>query len=476
VTEEQLHRIGKQTFESGHHTVFLHKMISFDLIASRHVFHLLHYHPFYNSSQSSQRYVVLRKPEVIIPPEITGNARNIFESMIKELWSVYNELIENLSPIIKNNYPGKRKLDDKAAEKLAIETARYVLPIGAKSTAIHSIGLMTLLRLYRIAGGGAWGWELQELLQQAVNIIKREEPDMSRYIPVPLLPQESPEQRYINFAAEELLTANEKRRLKEREILGPYSTKLIDWNEKFLESLTRSTMLVSGGYESAFQSILNPIENKHLIDQLHIDWQVPNSRILTQGWVSFFKRLSHTCNAQDQRHRTINSVTTLPELSETWKPDYITPELIKFDPYINSLYEKALEELYATKAELVRNYGISVSSALYLTPNAHAIYVQQSGTLLAFRHKWILRSCWRAQREIWGLTMEEIAQVTAKWPELKPYLGPPCYIRYLPDLKSDNMTGPQKKDWIKPKCTEGRMYCDVPVIWKKFTPTMERLI
>ena len=178
VTEGQISRIGKQTFDSGHHTVFLHKMLSFDIVASRNVFHLLHYHPFYNSSQSSQRYVVFRYPEVIIPPDIVGNARNLFESILKEIWEVYHEITKDLIPIIKNNYPGKRKIEDKSAEKLAIETARYILPIGAKSTAIHSIQLMTLLRLYRLAGGGGWGWELQNILNQAIEKLKIREPDL----------------------------------------------------------------------------------------------------------------------------------------------------------------------------------------------------------------------------------------------------------------------------------------------------------
>ncbi|MHA1990545.1 MAG: FAD-dependent thymidylate synthase [Candidatus Hodarchaeales archaeon] len=473
ITEGQKNRIGRQTFDSGHHTVFLHKMVSLDIVASRNVFHLLHYHPFYNSSQSSQRYVVFKNPEVIIPPDITGKARNLFDSILKEIWDVYHEITDHLIPIIKNNYPGKRKIDEKAAEKLAIETARYVLPIGAKSTAIHSIQLMTLLRLYRLAGAGAWGWELKVLLEDAIEKLKKTEPDLDGYISEPLGHKDTPESQYISKQGVELLLNNEKNRKKLKRNIGYYSSKLVDWNANLTNSLNQTTELISGNTDNQFQSSLDPIENPHLIDTLHTDWLAPKSRILTQGWVSFLKRTSHTANAQDQRHRTISSVTSSPELSETLNPDFITPELIKFDAHVNTLYEKIMKKIYDVKLELVKDYEIPVSSALYLTPNAHTLYIQQSGSLLGFRHKWILRSCWRSQREIWGVSMQEIEQVTHKWPELKPYLGPPCYVRYLPDIQQD--VEREKRIWVKPKCTEGKMFCDVPV-WLQFNTNMTRLI
>ena len=478
VTGEQLHRIGKQCFDSGHHTVFLHKMFTFDITASRHAFHMLHYQPFYNTSQSSQRYVVLKKPEVIIPPDITGDARSLFCSIAKEMWGIYEDLIEKLTPIVKENYPGKRKLDSRAAEKLAIETARYVLPIGAKSTAIHSVQLMTLLRLYKLAGGGGWGWELKSLTEQAMNIVKKQEPDFDQYIPLPIPEESNPEQNFVPNNGLGLLAKNEARRNVLRERLKQKTSLLIDWSHHSSDSLNLASSLTSGEAITDYRQALDPMTNSHLVDSLHTDWQAPYSRILSQSWVSFLKRISHSANAQDQRHRTINSVTSLPQLAETATPDYITPTLINYDYELSKVYDRAMQRLYETKLELLKAYEVPVLSAMYLTPNSHALYVQQSGSLLAFRHKWILRSCWRAQREIWGITMEELGQINGRWPELKPYLGPPCYVRYLPDVSQNSLErqGSKGRNWIRPKCTEGRLYCDIPVIWKRFTTDMERLI
>ena len=65
--------------------------------------------------------------------------------------------------------------------------------------------------------------------------------------------------------------------------------------------------------------------------------------------------------------------------------------------------------------------------ALYLLPNAKAIRLVESGSLLHLLHKWTMRTCFNAQEEIYQASMEEVAQVRAAFPELGRYIGPPCY-------------------------------------------------
>ena len=59
VTEKQRNSIGPLTFEGGHHTVFQHAHFEFGMenISRQFVWSVLHGYPFYNSEQSSQRYV-----------------------------------------------------------------------------------------------------------------------------------------------------------------------------------------------------------------------------------------------------------------------------------------------------------------------------------------------------------------------------------------------------------------------------------
>ena len=67
--------------------------------------------------------------------------------------------------------------------------------------------------------------------------------------------------------------------------------------------------------------------------------------------------------------------------------------------------------------------------ALYLLPNAKAIRLVESGSLLHLLHKWTMRTCFNAQEEIYEASMEEVAQVREVLPALGRYIGPPCYVR-----------------------------------------------
>ncbi|NKB16524.1 MAG: FAD-dependent thymidylate synthase [Sphingomonadales bacterium] len=61
ITDKQRDSIGPLTFVGGHHTVFQHAHFEFGLenVSRQFVWSFLHSHPFYNSEQSSQRYVKL---------------------------------------------------------------------------------------------------------------------------------------------------------------------------------------------------------------------------------------------------------------------------------------------------------------------------------------------------------------------------------------------------------------------------------
>src|SRR5262245_31653347 len=63
VTDSQRNSIGSLTFDAGHHTVYQHAHFEFGLenISRQFVLTFLHSYPFYNSEQSSQRYVKLRE-------------------------------------------------------------------------------------------------------------------------------------------------------------------------------------------------------------------------------------------------------------------------------------------------------------------------------------------------------------------------------------------------------------------------------
>jgi thymidylate synthase ThyX len=117
-----------------------------------------------------------------------------------------------------------------------------------------------------------------------------------------------------------------------------------------------------------------------------------------------------------------------------------------------------MEEAWAAKEKLLA-LGVKPEFAQYLLPNALAVRLVESGTLIHLMHKWTMRTCFNAQEEIYFASMEELEQVSAVHPRLGRYMGPPCVVRI---------------GNAYPVCTEGSHFCGVRV-WNSF-PNVERRI
>jgi hypothetical protein len=181
-------------------------------------------------------------------------------------------------------------------------------------------------------------------------------------------------------------------------------------------------------------------------------------RALHHATYVFEKRLSHTADSQDQRHRMVPASRPLMTFADTSRPDYITPRLIAANSRARAVYDCAMREAWAAKNRLLE-LGVPLEFALYVLPNAKTLRFIESGSLLALLHKWTLRTCFNAQEEIYLASMDEISQVRAVHPRIGKYIGPPCVIR---------------NGLISPRCTEGSHFCGVPV-WRDFPVAVRRL-
>ena len=123
-----------------------------------------------------------------------------------------------------------------------------------------------------------------------------------------------------------------------------------------------------------------------------------------------------------------------------------------------AVYERAMQDAWDAKNALL-DLGVAREDALYLLRNATAIRFVESGDLLFQLHKWVMRTCFNAQEEIYQSAMEELDQVRSVHPRLMQRVGPPCVVR---------------QGLIRPICTEGDHFCGVPV-WLNF-PDVERRI
>jgi thymidylate synthase ThyX len=210
--------------------------------------------------------------------------------------------------------------------------------------------------------------------------------------------------------------------------------------------------------DEALERVMNPAANRYRLDILNVSYHSPLMRALHHANYVFEKRLSHTADSQDQRHRMVPASRPLMTFADTSKPDYITPRLIAANPRARAAYDCAMGEAWTAKNRLLE-LGVPLEFALYVLPNAKTLRFVESGSLLSLLHKWTMRTCFNAQEEIYLASMDEIAQVRERHPRLVRHVGPPCVVR---------------NGLISPRCTEGTHFCGVPV-WRTFPDVQRRL-
>ena len=94
------------------------------------------------------------------------------------------------------------------------------------------------------------------------------------------------------------------------------------------------------------------------------------TRTMSHPHFTFKKKISHTADSQEQRHRTLPA--SRPILMRQFvsnKPDYITPILIEEDPKAKAYYDEVMSKLW-TRIGKIRELGVSDEFAAYLLPNA----------------------------------------------------------------------------------------------------------
>ncbi|HKO02707.1 MAG TPA: FAD-dependent thymidylate synthase, partial [Thermoanaerobaculia bacterium] len=188
ITDKQRDTIGALTFDAGHHTVYQHANFEFGLenISRQFVWTFLHSYPFYNSEQSSQRYVKLKEPRAFVPP-IAGEALASYENAVVRAWDRYAELsallkddalaiLKELRYVRPTTSPDRLKQIERDAEKRAIETARYVIPIAAFTSMVHTISGIVLHRLHRMVNSGDTPYETRAVIGEMVRQVREWDP------------------------------------------------------------------------------------------------------------------------------------------------------------------------------------------------------------------------------------------------------------------------------------------------------------
>jgi thymidylate synthase ThyX len=250
-----------------------------------------------------------------------------------------------------------------------------------------------------------------------------------------------------------------------------FDAQLVGKTAKLLDYSPRAVEITAGAYRAvtgltklqcpdveALDRLLNPARNTYRLETLNVGVHAPIMRALQHATYTFAKKISHTADSQDQRHRMVPGSRPLLTLADTRQPDYITPALLNENPRAKEVYDSAMRAAWNAKNQLL-DRGVPAEQALYLLPNAKSIRLIETGSLLHLIHKWTMRTCFNAQEEIFQSSMDELSQLREVHPQIAKYVGPPCY---------------QRANITTPVCTEGSHYCGIKV-WLDFPNVTRRI-
>ena len=464
---EKYKELARSIYEAGHHTTFQHATFQFQLsnVSRQFIWSFLHSHPFYNSEQVSQRYVEVKDENYFIPP-LLGAALDIYTNAARNQVEAYRKLVELLMKPAGDEYYKRfpnRKSDKRFTgeiRKKAQEIARYVLPVATFSYLYHTVSGITLLRYAKMCKAGDASFEQQMVVGMMVQELLKFDPNYKIVLGEPL--DES------SFSEKSLHKNGVQSRFIEefdREI-GEHTSKIVDYkinSEKIVAQSVREVLGKSSSELSDDEAIalaIDPARNKILGNSLVLTTHDKISRSLYHASYTFKKKLSHTADSQDQRHRMTPASRPLITEHMGSLPDYIVPKLILLDGDAEKLYRETMDATWEALNRLV-SMNVDREFAAYLLPNAFPIRFTESADLLNLHHKIEMRLCYNAQEEIWQASLDEVEQIRSVHPNLGKFLLPPCTIRFLAGTK--------------PYCPEGKRYCGVPV-WKLDVPDYSRTI
>lgn len=449
-------KIAESTMQAGHLTTRQHAHFVFAIEGvSRHViWQFLHAHPYYNSEQVSQRYV-----------EIKGNDWYTLPAALKKTdvsqpqqaaIDTYQKIIDAIKPRVEAEffsiYRTRRNQKEKYknhVQKKCMEIARYVMPISTTAYLYHTVNALTLYR-YAHTMFSYNNDEITALVLKMLCEVEKIDPLLIREIS---FTEDKAGAGTMNAGFDEnpQNAAEQNRHFDEQLKQAQCLSRLVSSTEN-PEAVLKEIWLSVGGQLSQepdyLDKILNSEANRSLSETLYPVTLDPVARILNHLHFTFQKKLSHTADSQEQRHRTLPAARPVLSGKVSLEPDYITPLLIQEEDGVRKIYREFMEGHFEY-IKKKHTEGHRLADLAYLLPNAFPVRIYESGDFLNFFHKWKARLCYTAQEEIFYSSLDEVLQVVEKYPFFEKYLGAPCALRKN----------------TRPVCPEGDKYCGVKV-WK----------
>lgn len=211
LTPENVERFLKILMDMGHESPIEHVSFTFGVEGvSRAMSHQLVRHRVGCSySQQSQRYVKLEQFDYIIPPSIEAipEARERFIQAMAQAQGEYNFLVELLldrhTKTLKEDGLGEVQAG-KAAEKMAIEDARYIFPNACETKVVFTMNARALYHFFHQRCCQRAQWEIRQLATEMLKTVREISPVLFAKAGPPCLKGACPEKQMTCGSAEEV--------------------------------------------------------------------------------------------------------------------------------------------------------------------------------------------------------------------------------------------------------------------------------
>lgn len=176
LTEEKAASFVDMLSEIGHESPIEHASFTFGIEGvSRSLLAQITRHRIASFSVQSQRYVAEKQFEYVLPPEIAAipEAEAIYRQAMDEDQKHYEELTEllkakHLSAFLADGM--EEKAAARAAEKKAIEDARFVLPNACTTKMVVTMNARSLINFFHHRCCNRAQWEIRELADQMLAL------------------------------------------------------------------------------------------------------------------------------------------------------------------------------------------------------------------------------------------------------------------------------------------------------------------
>jgi len=199
LTEEKTAAFVDMLSEIGHESPIEHASFTFGIEGvSRSLLAQITRHRMASYSVQSQRYVTAKQFEYVLPPEIAAipEAAEEYRCAMEEDQAHY----DNLTSILKEKHLANNlaagmseKEAARAAEKQAIEDARFVLPNACTTKIMMTMNARSLHNFFRHRCCNRAQWEIRELAEEMYKLCVDVAPHLFRHAGPPCVSGACPE-------------------------------------------------------------------------------------------------------------------------------------------------------------------------------------------------------------------------------------------------------------------------------------------